>query len=290
MAKLLLWSVALVAAAMWASPCAYTEYDLRRSTDSCVRLKSSTECVPLQPGCVAPASVATASPRWLATLAGDGGTLLTWLPLYATATSERDALPLILMWYLGLIGPVRHTHRLLHSRWDPSGHVFVYGAQLVPYWLAVSPRPPYAGAWLWCWAGVLCYLSAMTAAFFHTPSETAAGWALVAALWAALRWATSGSDGPRPPPSWLPAVSLVAWVGCTAGAWLDASAGERPTLFGQLLYDGALWLLALLLPRPVRHGEMVSGAEMRQLERGAGGESASAPLRRRERSPPEEAP
>jgi hypothetical protein len=273
------WSAALAAAALWEWSCTHTDYDLRRSVDGCLNLKDSAACEQLQPGCVAPATVLTASPRWLARLAGDGGPLLTWLPLYAA--SEQETLPLVLMWYLGLVGPVRHTHRVLRSRWDPSGHVFVYGAQLVPLWLGAWPRAAFPGAWLRCWSVVLCYLSAMTAAFFHTPSETGAGWLLVAALWAALH-------GTRPPPTWLPAASLATWAGFTAYAWFDASAGERSILVGQLVYDAVLWAL-LLLPRLRRQGVPASEAELRQLGRAAGdssGEMASA-LRRRERSPPE---
>ena len=120
----------------------------------------------LEPYSLSHTSIETASPRWLSDVAGYGGPLLTWLPLLVASRPIAGTRPLLctaLIWYLSLIGVVRHTHLLLPSRWDPSGHCFVYGAQLLPLW-AISSLPALAD-WrvprvLTLWSLVLLYLSA----------------------------------------------------------------------------------------------------------------------------------
>ena len=277
------WSLGLFAAALWEGICAHSAYDLRRSTPDCLRHKGSEVCAEFSVAwCAAPASILSLSPRWLGDAAGMGGPLLTWLPLLLGSSSGggggrsegevREALRLALTWYLALIGPVRHAHRLMPARWDPSGHIFVYGAQLAPY--AHAPLAhlslPVRG-WLAGWAAVLLYLSVQTAAFFHTPGETAAGFALVAALW--LACAGCGANAAQPdtePAAGLRllsphghvaresaqlavgaralATTAVVWAGSTAAAWMGSAAAEAGTLLGQLGYDGVLWLVLLSLP------------------------------------------
>ena len=128
---LLAWSGVVLSAAAWDACCGAKKFDLEKSSPDCLRFRGSTECrnKELLPGCLAPASIAFLSPRWLATFVGYGGPLLTWVPLLLAETSERpfaNLLRLTLLWYLALIGLVRHTHTFLSVRWDPSGHVFVY--------------------------------------------------------------------------------------------------------------------------------------------------------------------
>ena len=154
-----------------------------------------------------------ASPRWLSDFAGNFGPLLMWVPLLLAArnpsgdlkkTLTAALLRTTIAWYLLVIGPVRHTHRLLsalgHPKWDPSGHVTVYGSQLLPFWMVAaaaaadsssSRRPPPLSssaplAWCALWSCVLWYLSFATGSFFHTCSETFAAWLLTLGLLGAL--------------------------------------------------------------------------------------------------------
>ena len=190
--KLWVWGLVVLAGAAWEGACGYKAYDLRRSTDSCVRLKDEEACLPPQPWwCLSPGMISTAAPRWLGAVAGLGGPLITWVPLFlARRTAATTVLKPVLLWYLSFIGAVRHSRSWVPLGWDPSGHVFVYGAQLVPLWLT-GPQsrggPPGdaapAAEWLLAlWSSALWYLSGSTAAFFHTLSESFAGWLLVATL------------------------------------------------------------------------------------------------------------
>ena len=81
MSRLAAWTLLLGVASQWEWRCAHKAYDWRASTDACVRHKGSAECVVLEPYCLSPTSIETASPRWLSDLAGYGGPLLTWFPL-----------------------------------------------------------------------------------------------------------------------------------------------------------------------------------------------------------------
>jgi len=160
------WTALLCAAASWELTCDYTAYDLRRSSPDCLRHKDSAFCQARRGRCISPAAIASASPRPLAALAGDGGPLIMWLPLFAAndPAQRRAVLPATLLWYLAFIGPVRDTHRMLASSWDPSGHVYVYGAQLVPMWLMLAPTSRIIAGAAFVWACVLVYLSATTGA------------------------------------------------------------------------------------------------------------------------------
>ena len=259
---LLAWSGVVLAAAAWNKCCEAKKYDLEKSTPDCLRFRGSTECHDdLPPGCLAPASIAFLSPRWLATFVGYGGPLITWVPLLLAETSERpfaNLLRLTLLWYLALIGLVRHTHTFLGVHWDPSGHVFVYGSQLIPQWRRWHAHAGGATAAAWplleravvAWAALLCYLSATTAAFFHLWNETVVAWLVVLLLWALLAAdRPEAKGGAAAPGAWLAAAS---WLLCTAGAWALLLAQPRGAAklwirVGEATYDGVLWLLYLAL-------------------------------------------
>jgi hypothetical protein len=270
--RLSAWTLLLGVASQWEWLCAHKAYDWRASTDACVRHKGSTECVVLQPYCLSPTSIGFASPRWLSDVAGYGGPLLTWLPLLVASRPVAGTRPLLctaLIWYLSLIGIVRHAHLLLPSRWDPSGHCFVYGAQLLPLW-AISSLPALTD-WrvpraLTLWSGVLLYLSAATAACFHTASETAAAWLMLLLLHAALSHRVAAmhaaaADSPeaavdamrreRKRLSRRAVLALPLWLLCAAAAWekarrSGAGVGNRSA---ESIYDAGLWLLLLVLLR-----------------------------------------
>uniref|UniRef100_A0A7S4C271 Sphingomyelin synthase-like domain-containing protein n=1 Tax=Chrysotila carterae TaxID=13221 RepID=A0A7S4C271_CHRCT len=281
------WMAVLALAASLAGLCGYPSLNLRKSTASCSLLKgcdasvpsntSGTCCVTLPELCAPTSTAALLSPKWLAYLAGSGGPLITWLPLVCGAASLPDIwkpLRPSLLWYLALIGPVRHTHRILPSSWDPSGHVFVYGMQLIP-WLASARLGVGVTLWLRAWSICLVFLSATTAAFFHTPSETAAGLLLLLPLWGFLMrrqgmeldvqnlmsdTASSHEEcsllsGAR---RWFPhedqslsspgrvastTFAAVLWIVVAVAVWSTASSREMPQLAGEAGYDIVLWLL-----------------------------------------------
>jgi hypothetical protein len=120
----------------------------------------------------------------------------------------------------------------------------------------------------------LTYLSLTTAAFYHTPSETLAGYALVAALWGWFLLVHSGSyavgsPSERRPLSLTPTGSVAArgkeagvspcrapgramlafllWSASTAASWLASVPAEVGMLAGFLGYDAVLWLLLIWL-------------------------------------------
>lgn len=159
-------------------------YNLKRSkAESCTILKSTPTariCISHGPLCNDAQAVSTLSPRWLSDLAGMGGPLLSWVPLLLLG-ADTGVMATVIGWYLAFIAPVRHAKLWFDSGFDPSGHVFVYGAQLVPLaWL------PHRSRVLGLWSAVLVVLSGTTGAFFHSPAETATGWVLVALLYALL--------------------------------------------------------------------------------------------------------
>ena len=189
------WSILLGFAATWESKCAYSTYDLKRSTPTCTTSKAAASagmCYSLPRLCLDAQAVAKLSPRWLSGLSGMGGPLLSWVPLLLLG-ADKAMLATVLSWYVAFIMPVRHAKLWLPLGFDPSGHVFVYGAQLVPLIFTLtavgSARPlvrnawlPQLAGWLGVWLVTLCFLSGTTSAFFHTPAETSAGWLLVALL------------------------------------------------------------------------------------------------------------
>lgn len=262
------WTCLLAVAGLWETRCGYTRYDLRRSASGCTRLKGGgAACVEPRLACVGAEAASGGAPRWLGSLGGSGGPLLTWAPVLMLSTGGRARRALVvaaaLVWYLAFIGAVRHTHRLLHTRWDPSGHVFVYAAQLGVIWhlsereLLPRGRSGHVDAlltgWLAAWPCALWYLSAATASLFHTLSETSAGWALAALLVCALR----AHESPGLPARCTLGAAL-SWCVWTGYGWCVAGAGERAVMGGQLAYDCVLWALLLTLsgrPAPCDGGE-----------------------------------
>ncbi|KAG8459802.1 hypothetical protein KFE25_014365 [Diacronema lutheri] len=189
---------------------------------------------------------------------GVSGPLVSWVLLAPMlAATGRAALLLdVVLWYLALIMAVRYVHLALPAgwhAWDPSGHIFVYGAQLVPIWLTAhlapargpSPRCTLrvAGVHVACgYALVLAYASGATAAFFHTLSESAAALVLVALplhahgrlLGARAVWASRRAG------VWL----CIAWL--TQAALVSHALREEPRararLTRQMAYDAVLWV------------------------------------------------
>ncbi len=272
--RLQLWGALLLVAGLWELGCRYTSYDWRRSAAlNCTVLRTARqgECYSGSSQFCLPASVVgVLSPRWLSNSVGMGGPLISWVPLLAFAQCERPAARRLaalsrmhrtLVWYLGGIGVVRHAHVLSTVRWDPSGHVFVYGAQLVPLWrlLPAAPTPgaqwPVLEALLGAWTAVLWYLSFTTASFFHTLSETAAGYALVLLLALALRPESSARTGPAPC-----TLAALLWLSFTAVGFASRVGGSVRASLLELGYDAALWAtLAAISTRLPRRGDVAGG-------------------------------
>lgn len=244
----LLWSALVIACGIWHSVCAC---GLRARADA-MALCAGEPVV-----CLRWETVTAFSPRWLSDSLGISGPLVTWLLLGPTlvATARVALLCDILLWYLALIMAVRYLHLALPSgwpAWDPSGHVFVYGAQLVPVWLVSHLVPAHdprgsctlRGVALHSARGyalVLVYASATTAAFFHSLSESVCALALVALpllahermLGAHPVWA-SGRAGARLCGLWLLQAGLVAYA-------LREQPRARARLGRQAVYDAVLW-------------------------------------------------
>ena len=235
--------------------CGHTAYDYRASAQAgCTTVKGSVgQCLELASGCFTAAAMQMLSPRSLSTAVGDGGPLLTWLPILASTLLHRGvsrsvALTFIrtLLWFLAVIGMVRHLHLLLG--WDPSGHLCVYAAQLIPMWQVClvdgEALHLLVRAWLVTLSSVLFYLSAMTAIGFHTLSETAAAAALAVllALWVGDRRGGTPSLGQ---------VMMVAitWALPTLYSWALEPDSERAKLLAMLLYDLACWAVLVCLMR-----------------------------------------
>lgn len=245
----LAWGLCVLLAGGWETLCSHTNYDLRRSTGGCTRLKGDDGCALISSWCAEPALVRRLSPRALSDAAGYGGPLLMWVPLLLLGGG--DVLRPTVAWYAALIGVVRHARLVMPSNWDPSGHVFVYGAQLVPYWWVTlglaQPRGAALNAlrvWAAVWASVLVMLSATTAAFFHTVGESVAGWLLVLALHHLLARLDST---PADQSAALRLAVLVAaaplWVVATVAGWVGGAAAAMSA--GELAYDVVLWVWLL---------------------------------------------
>lgn len=151
--------------------------------------------------CAGPAARAVLSPSLLASSLSTIGPFFLWLPIAAHSfrahcSVARRALLAAFCTWLVCAPPVRMT-RLFMSEFDPSGHIFLIGVQLVPLWAARAAAPlaqsaggtkknhsidvdvlryaTYAEPLLW-------WVSAGTAVFYHSALDVVAAWALVAAL------------------------------------------------------------------------------------------------------------
>lgn len=243
----LLWATAVLACGAWYTACACS---LR------ARSAAATECFGESGVCLRWEAVQALSPRWLSDAIGISGPLVTWALLAPTlAAASRTALLLdTVLWYLAFIMAVRYLHLALPPAWppwDPSGHVFVYGAQLVPTWLTAQLAPTrekpacalrHAALHLARgYALVLLYASCATAAFFHSLSESGCALGLVAlpllaharVLGARPVWASRRAG----------ALLCLAWL--LQAALAARALGEQPRASGrlamQVAYDAALW-------------------------------------------------
>lgn len=305
-------------AAITRDRCKYYEVDFKRSTAGCLKLKTDvagsmychTAVTP--PLCLPPHLARELSPGHLARALGDLGPLLVWLPLlgftalhsYAhrdeqdhhsqTRHHMRSAVTLAALGYIATIMPVRFVRRALQSGFDPSGHILLFGVQLVPLWaaaevlshasmqpLAVAVGSRAAGRrWKsvarlasWCLLGVeiiLIALTVATAAWFHHASEVAAAWVLIAGL----VWATHAQlVRMRQVPGTSPKhASLKRWWKAALAAWVaglamplallsQPSSGIRTeALVGAVGYDLAVLVMAWFL---LSGGQPASGAHHR---------------------------
>lgn len=232
--------------------CGHTAYDYRASAQvGCTTVKG--HCLELASGCFTAAALQMLSPRSLSTAVGVGGPLLTWLPMLASTLLHRSVSRSVastfirtLLWYLAVIGTVRHLHSLLG--WDPSGHLCVYAAQLIPMWQVClvdgEALHLLVRVWLVALAGVLVYLSAMTAIGFHTLSETAAAAALAVllALWVGDRRGGTPTLGQV-------VMVAITWALPTLYSWELEPDSERALLLAMLIYDLACWAILVCLMR-----------------------------------------
>jgi hypothetical protein len=224
-------------------------------------------CSALRSSCSAPASIlcpsdalaAALSPRPVSDVLTALGPALVWAPLlvHARASScgpTRGALLAALACWLIACMPVRLTRRLSGGAFDPSGHVFVIGVQLVPLWVARGAgaagggaRVPLALRAAGAIEPVLWLVSASTSAFHHSAAEVFAAWALVAALVAGAHAAARAHSALL---RRALAAAALAWM-ILAAALLPRAAGERglrPKDFGRVAFDvavGAVGALAL---------------------------------------------
>lgn len=162
-------------AGTWQRHCGYDNYDLRTSTAEClIRKGAAPGCGDVHTGCVGVGDIQLLAPRALSNLVVGVGPLWMWLPLWLWARGGRRstsepaeaqvqvqaqgepepellrvarrlttvALSVAALTYLSLITAIRYvtviSHALSGAEFDPSGHVFVYGLQLVPLWLVLA--------------------------------------------------------------------------------------------------------------------------------------------------------
>lgn len=255
--RLFMWLSLVLACGTWESICSYTSYDLRRSSQSCLRFKDGAGCSEvLSFACVDANTVLTFAPRRLSNLAGMGGPLMMWIPLMiARPLSTPSVLVTTLTWYLSLIGFVRHGPLFTPQGWDPSGHIFVYGSQLVPFWFirktgaTASVQHVLLEQGMMLWTILLLYLSITTSSFFHTLSESFTGCLLVICLNRMLSSQVVLSDAEAQQlraelsRSQLCLVVLLWILGSSIG-WVGATWRARNvgTLAGELAYDSVLWV------------------------------------------------
>lgn len=236
--------------------------------------------------CPRPHVIRAAAPRALAKALSHSGPALVWAPLAVwlwggggasadTARAQAAARAAGLFAALAFVAtamPVRYLRHVAPGGWDPSGHVFIFGVQLVPLWAAGdafatwAPRARSGAAPLVARAlsAVLVYSSATTAAFHHSATEVAFSWALVAALAAAtgaVSTVAAAAPGAASARVWRhgAAAAAAAWAaGCAVPAWaaLAAAGGHghaRPHapsvahFASHAAYDAAVMCVVLVL-------------------------------------------
>lgn len=145
-----LWTVLLAASSLWSHQCSHSSFDLRLSALGCVALKHSPgQCHIPEVYCALPHHITSIAPRLFSQIIVAAGPLWLWVPLFmqlrhrATSVSrstvrthgERAALVVAMLCFLAFIMLFRYVTKLTGGYFDPSGHVFVFGVQLVPLWL-----------------------------------------------------------------------------------------------------------------------------------------------------------
>jgi hypothetical protein len=244
--------------------------------------------LPLPPLCLPRGHpvLALLSPPQLTDALAAAGPLLTWAPLLLLsppqqphhAATRRALLACMLAWLL-LAWPVRLTkraHAALHpaaaAHFDPSGHIFLYGLQLVPLQAfaageaaaEAAAKPGAQGGapagglpsllLRRAWAPLLLHLALCTAAFYHTPLESAAagvGVLFAQALAGSAAAAAALARAPRAP---------LLLLGAAGAAWALGGAGLLRLLAGAgvaaprrlpwcILHDAAVLALGALFCR-----------------------------------------
>lgn len=209
------------------------------------------------------------APQLLGDALAAAGPAAALLPLWCLSPRAQRVRPAALhralvfslcAWLL-LIAPIRFAKRALRAllglRVDPSGHIFLFGVQLVPLWVAQREGGGGCGdgggtsgcalrLGLAAAEVLLCASSVVTAAFHHAPAEVLAAWACVAAL----QWVVEGG-APAPSRRDVAAAAGVWAASCGALLALLAAHGAMPPAprtAARLAYDvgvaGAAMLLA----------------------------------------------
>ena len=127
------------------------------------------------------------APSFLGDFVSHVGPLLLWVPLLvhcrvARCEMTRASLLTALCAWLIFIQPIRLIRRLSANTFDPSGHIFVIGLQLVPLWSAhiAASATSTAHNFAATIEPVLWFVSAGTAAFHHSALEVFAAFVCVA--------------------------------------------------------------------------------------------------------------
>lgn len=134
---------------------------MRQSTISCLVMKSNPSVCrqTAHAYCLHPKDIRAWSPRVLGELAVIGGPIWVWAPLLiwlflhrgglrqesahpALLAATRKVLAVCCCVFLAFIMPIRYMGRMTDwfGGFDPSGHVFVFGLQLVPLWVLLTLR------------------------------------------------------------------------------------------------------------------------------------------------------
>ena len=119
--RVALWGLVLLTAGLLELKCGHKRYDHKKSSEMfCTMIKrgegwwggyTDASCFVPDAPCFYAGTIQFLSPRWLGQFSGNGGPLLTWVPLLLLNDGTRrikSALVTTLVWYLALISIVRH--------------------------------------------------------------------------------------------------------------------------------------------------------------------------------------
>ena len=83
-ARVTAWLAVLAVSLLWQSVCGHADYDLSKSSPSCLTRKGHAGICGVQPAmCAAPALVSALAPRWFGSLTALAGPVWAWVPLFA---------------------------------------------------------------------------------------------------------------------------------------------------------------------------------------------------------------